>query len=29
MSRFADLAIRDLELTELQLLDVYGHVASH
>jgi CRP/FNR family cyclic AMP-dependent transcriptional regulator len=28
MSRFADLAIRDLELTELQLLDVYGHVES-
>lgn len=28
MSRFADLAIRDLELTEIQLLDVYGHVAS-
>ncbi|HYM95790.1 MAG TPA: cyclic nucleotide-binding domain-containing protein [Candidatus Sulfotelmatobacter sp.] len=28
MSRFADLAIKDLELTELQLLDVYGHVAG-
>ena len=27
MSRFADVAIRDLELTQLQLLDVYGHVA--
>ena len=26
MSRFADFAIRDLELTQLQLLDVYGHV---
>lgn len=28
MSRFADVAIRDLELTQLQLLDVYGHVAA-
>ncbi len=28
MSRFADFAIRDLELTQLQLLDVYGHVAA-
>ena len=28
MSRFADMAIRDLELTQLQLLDVYGHVAA-
>jgi CRP/FNR family cyclic AMP-dependent transcriptional regulator len=28
MSRFADLAIQDLELTEMQLLDVYGHVAN-
>jgi CRP/FNR family transcriptional regulator, cyclic AMP receptor protein len=26
--RFADLAVKDLELTQLQLLDVYGHVAS-
>jgi CRP/FNR family transcriptional regulator, cyclic AMP receptor protein len=28
MSRFADVAIRDLELTQLQLLDVYGHVPA-
>jgi CRP/FNR family cyclic AMP-dependent transcriptional regulator len=28
MSRFADIAIRDLELTQLQLLDVYGHVPA-
>ena len=28
MSRFAGVAIRDLELTQLQLLDVYGHVAA-
>jgi len=28
MSRFADLAIKDLELTQLQLLDVYGHIAA-
>lgn len=27
MSRFADIAIRDLEQTQLQLLDVYGHAA--
>lgn len=27
MSRFADMAIRDLEQTQLQLLDVYGHAA--
>ncbi|HYM67654.1 MAG TPA: cyclic nucleotide-binding domain-containing protein [Patescibacteria group bacterium] len=29
MSRFADLLIKDLELTQLQLMDVYGHVAAH
>jgi CRP/FNR family transcriptional regulator, cyclic AMP receptor protein len=28
MSRFAAIAIRDLESTQLQLLDVYGHVAT-
>ena len=28
MSRFAAIAIRDLELTQLQLLDVYGHVGA-
>lgn len=28
MSRFADVAIRDLEMTQLQLLDVYGHVGA-
>lgn len=28
MSRFAAVAIRDLELTQLQLLDVYGHVGA-
>ena len=28
MSCFAAVAIRDLELTQLQLLDVYGHVAA-
>ena len=28
MSRFAAVAIRDLELTQLQLLDVYGHVTA-
>lgn len=28
MSRFADVAIRDLELTQLQLLDVYGHIPA-
>jgi CRP/FNR family cyclic AMP-dependent transcriptional regulator len=28
MNRFASLAIKDVELTQLQLLDVYGHVAA-
>ncbi len=28
MSRFAAVAISDLEMTQLQLLDVYGHVAA-
>ena len=27
MNAFAAVAVRDLELTQLQLLDVYGHVA--